>query len=49
MTALVLVEDASEDGGGVEIGNTIGVDWTDGCMRTIRGSELGGAYRNRPS
>jgi hypothetical protein len=27
VAALVLVEDASEDGGGVEIGNTVGLDW----------------------
>jgi hypothetical protein len=28
VTALVLVEDASEDRGGVEIGNAVGLDWT---------------------
>lgn len=27
VTTLVLVEDASEDGGRVEIGNTVGLDW----------------------
>jgi len=37
VTALVLVEDASEDGGGVEIRNTIGLDWTDGRVRDSRG------------
>lgn len=30
VTALVLVEDASEDGGGVKIWNTIGLDLIDG-------------------
>lgn len=30
VAALVLVEDASEDGGGVEIGNAVGLDWTGG-------------------
>ena len=41
MTAFVLVEDASEDGRGVEIRNTIGFDWTDGLVRATRGSEAG--------
>lgn len=49
VAALVLVEDASEDGGGVEIGNAIGLDWTDGWVRTGQRPGLGGAYRNRPS
>ena len=30
MATLVLVEDPSKDGRGVEIWNTIGVDWTGG-------------------
>ena len=43
MAALVLVKDASEDGGGVEIGNAIGFDleW----VRARRGSKLGGRTR----
>ena len=28
VTAFVLVENASKDGGGVEIGDTIGLDWS---------------------
>ena len=34
VAALVLVEDASKDGGGVEIGNTVGLDWRDRRVRT---------------
>lgn len=30
VTALVLVEDSGEDGGGVEIWNAIGLDWRNG-------------------
>ena len=30
MTTLVLVEDTGEDGGGVEIWNTVGLDWERG-------------------
>jgi len=41
MATLVLVEDASEDGRGVEIWNAIGVDWTEGWVKARRGSEAG--------
>jgi len=41
MATLILVEDASEDGRGVEIWNAVGVDWTDGWVKAIWGSEAG--------
>ena len=41
MAALILVEDASKDGRGVEIWNTIGVDWTDVWVKAIWGPEVG--------
>jgi hypothetical protein len=40
VTALVLVEDASEDGGGVEIWNAIGLDLRGGWVGVRRGLEL---------
>jgi hypothetical protein len=48
VAALVLVEDASKDGGGVEIGNAIRFDCTDGWVRAKRdrGSRT---HQSRPS
>ena len=46
VAALVLVKDASEDRGGVEIWNTIGLDLRErgGWIRVRRGLELGGGH-----
>ena len=42
VTALVLVKDAGEDGGGVEIWSAIGLDLREGRMRVRTGLKLGG-------